>query len=251
MANEISPATMIAELNIIFGATATGTTNRQTITTACAKQAAIFVWRYSRWDFRHTVLNLVTVASQAYTALPADYRYEAMASDWLVENASEYDRPTFIPPAKWENECRRYGTSGTPQIYTVGHETIDTVVTPVVRWRPTPAAVQTFRGFQYFRDMPTWNAASTSDLFPDAAFDVLWSEAANYFCSRRLPMVENVQAPSYGALRAMMDDAVAQYQYMGVPHAAIDVMRDADDQTVLLNSDSDVALYDSNGRPLA
>ena len=149
----LTPTSLLAKLRIRFGATDTGSTDRVTLLTDALKLSAGYVWRYARWGFRHRVLTLTTTAAQNFTTLPSDYERDAQAGDWLTDGND--NRPVYVSPAQFAVESARLdSTSGVPEIWTLGNETIAGVVTPVARWAPTPDAEYNFEGFQYFAAMP-------------------------------------------------------------------------------------------------
>jgi hypothetical protein len=212
-----TPASMIAEMKIQFGATDSGNTDRQTMIANCVRRARDYVWNYCLWDWRHVVYPLVTVKDQKYTTLPTDYSRVAQWGDWLVGAADATKRPQYVPPEEFERVGALDGltTAADPTYFTIGNETISTVWTPVVRWKGTPTGVKTYDGFHYCKTTPTWTSTGTTAPFEDAKWDILWAEAASNLIMSRLRPVEQgvvIAFPSE-ALGKLMEDARAKYEW--------------------------------------
>jgi len=226
-----SPASLIAEMKIQFGGVPSAV-DRITLIENCVRRARDYVWHYCPWDWRHVVLPLVTVPNQAYTALPTNYARVARWGDWLVDSADLLQRPRYVAPERFEQLAAEDNLSAGeyPAYFTIGNETITTVWTPVVRWKPTPTGIKTFDGFHYFKDAPAWSAADTVATFPNSNFDILWAEAASCLIQSRLTPVEQgvrMAFPSR-ALIELMEDSRCKWESHSLSSIGQDVLRDID-----------------------
>jgi hypothetical protein len=237
----ITPAVELAKLKILFGATGSGSTDRTTVITSEMGHAAKFLWYYAPWMFRHVRLDLVTVANQAYTTLPSDFHQDVTAGDWLVDNTTHSYRPVYVPASQWHDELAKlwdtYGTTGTPRIYTFDNES----ASPVIRWGPTPTGVQTFKGFQYFKEMTTFSATSNASLFPDPIspeFDDVWDLICKYrIASGGLYTVEaGPRFVGWPFIQLRLNDLRARYVFRGLPTQPKDCLGITDDLAVLYGS---------------
>jgi len=242
-----TPAQIVAHLKIVYKATATGATERVTLIENNAKAAAAYVWNYCAWTFRHVVLDLVTVADQDYTTLPTGYCRVAEFGDWLVESVSGDVRPTYVAPAffrqRTQSDVDNWLTDE------VEHFTISQrgTSTPVVLWSPTPTTVKTYEGFQYFSVVPDFDETSTAMYFPEIGFDVLWKAVASRMCADDLGAGDEVGAPgsrggapSWRAIREMMEDARAELQYMPPSFEPHDATGDTQDMGLFQGNEDQV-----------
>ena len=237
-----TPASLYAELQIIFGADAAGTTNRKALILSAMKGAAVYLWKYARWDFRHRVQSLTTTDGESYTVLPTDYERDPQAGDWLNEATDTEYRPRFVEPANWNVDRIRVlvefsADSGTPQIWTVGMQSIAGSYYPVVRWSPIPDAEYIFEGFQYYAGVPTIDETSTDALFPDAEFDLAWFNLSVAFCRNKgLVAVEQdpdkTAFPTWAQVRSHLVELVSKHATQPIPVEPRDVYRMSEDLTV-------------------
>jgi len=238
------------DMKAITGTGATGATGRATVVANMVKLTAGAVWNLAPWMFRHVVLDLVTVAGQAYTTLPTNYARIPQFGDWLVESSADTDRPRYVPPALFEQMRANLDDDGLqsgPEIFTLGFEEINSVYTPVVRWLKTPTSVKTYKGFQYFRAFPGVDVTDdVSVVFPDVAFDDLWE----MFCVRRLAhrikLPETVNIPTLTERNEAVEDARANLEYKPSMSIPLDVYRDTEDVYGLAVAGG-AEMYDTDG----
>jgi len=245
-----TPAGVLADMKIVFGATAGGATDRVTVITNREKLAASYVWNYCAWGWRHVAYDIATVANQAYTALPSDFCRVADFGDWLPDTDTGDRRPVYVTPAQFKQLGAVHddrGVNNGPQYYTFGNETIASAWTPVVRWYPTPTAVHTFTGFHYFKAMPTFDEASTDAFFPGVQWDGLWIAKTQRLCADVLTQVE-VRAPTERQIRDMLEDARADYEWTPPSVQDVDAYGDTDDLACPFAASGE--RYDSSGKLL-
>ncbi|MBE3124824.1 MAG: hypothetical protein IMZ57_04110 [Acidobacteria bacterium] len=238
----IAPTTELAKLKILFGATGTGSTDRTSVITSEMGHAFTLLWYYAPWMFRHVRLDLVTVANQAYTTLPADFHQDVTAGDWLVDGTTHSYRPVYVPPSQWDTDLGNTwdinGTTGAPRIYTFGNES----GSPVVRWGPTPTGIQTFKGFQYFKaPADAFSATSAASLFPDPIspeFDDVWDLLCKYrIASGGLYTVEaGPRFVGWPIIQMRLDALRARYVYRYLPTQPRDCLGLTDDLAVTFGS---------------
>jgi hypothetical protein len=244
----ITPAALYARLLAKFGGNVAGATDRQNIIKTALMQAAQIINGYARWPFRHRVLALVTVANQAYTTLPSDYQYDASASPWLAENVNRIQRPTFCDPRVWDSmkSIEVPATATYPTRWTVGNETINQVVTPVVRWWPVPTGVVTFNGFQYWAALTAFDETGSSAIFTDPRMDILWDQVATAMCGVDLKPVEGIRVPGMSHIYDVLEDAKARWVTLSATDVPVlDENQDSNDLSVQFAVN--VVLRDSSG----
>ncbi len=203
-----TPVGLITELNIIFGANATGDDNRQTLVKSAAQDAAKNLWLAAPWTFRHTRLTVATVANQVYITLPADYANEIQSGDFLFEATDRVVQLQYVAPDQWDATTYYMPkTSDVPTIWTQDNISIASVLTPVILVAPTPTAVKSLTGLNYFAGLPTWADASTAPYFPDHRMDHIWQLAAQYLCGVKglIPQENPRAAVSLDMVTAAMD----------------------------------------------
>jgi hypothetical protein len=231
----LTPAALLAELKILFSATGAASADRVTILTNCMVQAGEYVWNYAPWWFRHCAPDLLTVADQAYIALPLDFRRDPEVSDWIVEDDLGSVRLRYVAPSAWDVERARVQEETQPAIFTLGVETIADVLTPVMRLAPTPTRVLTLQGFHYFSKPPTMDPAEATDsYFPDEMLDLAWKAASKRFAAESgLLAAEAAAAISpWGTVKELLDEARSKAVWRGPRPRSRDVYGDSDDLAI-------------------
>jgi len=120
-----------------------------------------------RWSWLEKTASFATVASQAYTAFPADFQYwgrlrraSGDSGTYAVpEFVSELD-PRYDHPSKWYNVAQ-----GEPKWYTLWAEQCN--------WYPTPDAVYTYTLDYWFKPTEFTSTPTSTCTVPDEFSDVL------------------------------------------------------------------------------
>lgn len=147
-------------------------------------RAADLVWYWANWSWRCLPYTLTTVANQAYTTLPTDFRKERIVKElWFNDDPAV--SAALIRGDLWEHRLRivagSLGSSATgrPLYCAVKLDTISGEDKFVMKWSPTPDQVYTLKGFEYYKTLPALDFTSTDPVFPESEFDMLW-QAASY-----------------------------------------------------------------------
>lgn len=120
-----------------------------------------------RWSWLEKSASFATVASQSYTAFPADFQYWGRLRRASGDTGS-YFVPEFVPEldARYDHPSKRYNVAEQePKWYTLWADQCN--------WYPTPDAVYTYTLDYWFKPTEfTTTFSSTCDV-PDIYSDVL------------------------------------------------------------------------------
>jgi hypothetical protein len=236
-AGGLSPAELVDELCTMFGAYQTGMEGRVRTIHSAVRRAYGYVWGYASWAMRHRYVDLAVVAGQDYTVLPTDFAWNTNVGDFLVDSNNAAFRAAYVAQQDLDAAAVQVEAGSTPTIYdfglgtmlspyvldnadttlslyTIDNKDIGGVITPVVRWVPTPTTTFTAKGFQYFIDAPALDMTSISRAFPDDDFDLAWAAAAKLFMAQSV--LVPVTASPFLMSKKQVDDLLADIQSVKV-----------------------------------
>ncbi len=175
--NALTAAEVLDLVTNVFGLNGAHAAKKQKMAQAEIIEAAHYLWYKRPWPWRLVSdYEVTTTADTSYVALPSDCGQ--VQADRLTFDGANLYYIQGVKPLFWQETLRGYNGTGRPEYFTIRHRLIGTTHTPCVDFAPTPDAVYTITGLQYYRRMAAVDFSASTTIFPYAEFDMLWKDLA-------------------------------------------------------------------------